>query len=41
MILLLFMYMHIPPLNEYLAGRYGEEFEAYRAKTRRLVPFVW
>jgi protein-S-isoprenylcysteine O-methyltransferase Ste14 len=41
MILLLFMYMHIPPLDEYLAGRYGEEFEAYRVKTRRLVPFVW
>ena len=41
MMLLLFMYVHIPPLDEYLAQRYGEEFEAYRAKTRRLVPFVW
>ena len=41
MMLLLFVYVHIPPLDEYLAQRYGEEFEAYRAKTRRLVPFVW
>ena len=41
MMLLLFMYVHIPPLDEYLAQRYGEEFKTYRAKTRRLVPFIW
>lgn len=41
MMLLMFMYLHIPPLDEYLAGRYGKEFEDYRAKTKRLIPFVW
>mgnify|MGYP001819221943 CR=1 FL=1 len=41
MMLLLFMFMHIPPLDEYLAERYGEEFEVYRRKTKRLIPFIW
>jgi steroid 5-alpha reductase family enzyme len=41
MMLLLFMFMHIPPLDDYLAERYGEEFEVYRTKTRRLIPFLW
>lgn len=41
MMLVLFMYVHIPPLDNYLAERYGNEFENYRAKTKRLVPFVW
>ena len=41
MMLLLFMYVHIPPLDDYLAQRYGEEFKAYRANTSRLIPFVW
>lgn len=41
MMLLLFMFVHIPPLDEYLAERYGEEFEAYRTKTKRLIPYVW
>lgn len=41
LMLLMFMYVHIPPLDAYLAQRYGEEFEAYRSKTRRMIPFVW
>lgn len=41
LMLLMFMFVHIPPLDDYLAERYGEEFEAYRAGTKRLVPFVW
>ena len=41
LMLLMFMFVHIPPLDQYLAERYGEEFEAYRARTRRLIPFVW
>lgn len=41
LMLLMFMYLHIPPLDRYLAERYGEEFEVYRAKTKRLIPFVW
>lgn len=41
LMLLMFMFVHIPPLDEYLAERYGKEFEAYRAKTKRLIPLVW
>jgi len=41
LMMLLFMFVHIPPLDQYLAQRYGEEFEAYRARTKRLIPFVW
>ena len=39
--LLMFMFIHIPPLDRYLAERYGDEFEAYRSKTKRLIPFIW
>lgn len=41
LMLLMFIFIHIPPLDQYLAERYGEEFEAYRTKTKRLIPFVW
>lgn len=41
LMLLMFMFIHIPPLDQYLAKRYGDEFEAYRRKTKRLIPFVW
>ena len=41
LMLLLFMFVHIPPLDHYLAERYGEEFDLYRAKTRRLIPYIW
>ncbi|MCW8925399.1 MAG: DUF1295 domain-containing protein [Xanthomonadales bacterium] len=41
LMLLMFMFVHIPPLDEYLAGRYGDEFKAYRSKTKRLIPLVW
>lgn len=41
LMLLMFMFVHIPPLDQYLAERYGEEFNAYRTKTKRLIPFVW
>ena len=41
LMLLMFMFIHIPPLDEYLAERYGEEFAVYRAKTKRLIPLVW
>jgi protein-S-isoprenylcysteine O-methyltransferase Ste14 len=37
----MFMFVHIPPLDKYLADRYGIEFETYRSKTKKLVPFVW
>lgn len=41
LMMLMFMFVHIPPLDQYLAERYGEEFEVYRARTKRLIPFVW
>jgi steroid 5-alpha reductase family enzyme len=41
LMMLMFMFVHIPPLDQYLAERYGEEFEIYRAGTKRLIPFVW
>jgi len=41
LMLLMFMFIHIPPLDEYLAGRYGEEFNVYRSKTKRLIPLIW
>lgn len=41
LMLLMFMFLHIPPLDEYLAERYGNEFKFYQSKTKRLIPFVW
>lgn len=41
LMLLMFMFLHIPPLDQYLAERYGQEFEDYRNKTKRLIPFIW
>jgi len=36
-----FIFFHIPALDAYLAHRYGAEFEAYAARTRKFVPFVY
>jgi len=36
-----FAFSGIPALDTYLAGRYGEDFRAYAARTKKLVPFVW
>lgn len=36
-----FAFSNIPMLDEYLRGRYGDEFKAYEAKTKKLIPFVW
>lgn len=41
LMLLMFMFIHIPPLDQYLAKRYGDEFGVYRSKTKRLIPFIW
>lgn len=32
---------HVPTLDAYLEQRYGEEFHAYRKRTKRLIPYVW
>ena len=37
----LFVFMHIPGLDEYLADRYPTEFPAYAAKTSKLVPGLY
>ena len=41
MMALMFIFLHIPGLDTYLAKRYGDEFTAYAAKTKKLVPFVY
>lgn len=38
---LMFIFLHIPGLDAYLAKRYGDEFTAYAAKTKKLIPFVY
>ena len=38
---LMFVFIHIPGLDAYLAQRYGDEFTAYAAKTKKLIPFVY
>ncbi len=37
----MFVFMHIPALDAYLDKRYGEEFRAYAATTKKLIPFVY
>lgn len=36
-----FVFFHIPALDAYLAERYGREFEAYAARTRKFIPLVY
>ena len=36
-----FIFYHIPPLDAYLAERYGEEFRAYASRTAKFVPFIY
>lgn len=38
---LFFAFFNVPQLDRHLAERYGEAFEAYARRTKRLVPFVW
>ncbi|WP_246059085.1 DUF1295 domain-containing protein [Shimia litoralis] len=37
----LFIFYHIPPLDAYLADRYGDEFRVYAKKTAKFVPFLY
>jgi len=41
LMLLGFVFLIIPTLDHYLAERYGEEFEAYAARTKKLIPFLY
>ncbi len=36
-----FVFYNIPKLDHYLASKYGTEFEAYRQKTKKFIPFVY
>jgi len=36
-----FAFFNAPQLDRHLAAKYGEEFEAYRKKTSRIIPFVY
>lgn len=36
-----FAFYNVPMLDRHLAAHYGAQFEAYRAHTKRLIPFVW
>ena len=38
---IMFAFVHIPALDAYLAKRYGDAFENYARKTKKLVPYVW
>jgi protein-S-isoprenylcysteine O-methyltransferase Ste14 len=35
------VFLNVPALDRYLAERYGEEFQAYAARTKKLIPFVY
>jgi len=37
----LFIFYHIPPLDKYLADRYGAEFKTYAGKTAKFLPFIY
>jgi len=36
-----FVWVHIPGLDEYLAGRYPDQFPDYARKTSKLIPFIY
>jgi steroid 5-alpha reductase family enzyme len=36
-----FVFGFIPALTRHLRGRYGEEFEAWRRRTKALIPFIY
>lgn len=37
----LFAFYNIPKLDSYLAEKYKAQFDAYRAKTKKLIPFIY
>jgi protein-S-isoprenylcysteine O-methyltransferase Ste14 len=37
----MFVLLHIPMLDRYLRGRYGDEFVEWERRTKKLVPFVY
>jgi steroid 5-alpha reductase family enzyme len=39
--LLGFAFLHIPTLDRYLAERYGQAFQGYLARTKKLIPYFY
>jgi len=37
----MFVFLHIPGLDAYLAERYGDAFTAYAARTKKLIPWLY
>lgn len=40
-IFLVFVFGYIPKSDDYLQNKYGEQFTAYKKKTKKLIPFIW
>jgi protein-S-isoprenylcysteine O-methyltransferase Ste14 len=40
-LLSMFMFQYIPVHDRYLREKYGESFEAYEKKTKKLIPFIY
>lgn len=36
-----FVFLHIPRLDKYLKGRYGDQYEAYAKRTNKLIPYLY
>lgn len=36
-----FAFYNVPQLDAHLADHYGDQFKAYAARTKKLVPFIW
>jgi len=36
-----FAFFNIPKLDAYLSSKYGEQFEEYRKKTKKFIPFIY
>lgn len=41
LMLLGFVFLHVPTLDGYLAERYGAAFDDYAARTKKLIPFIY
>ena len=41
LMLVFFAAFNVPALDKYLAGRYGQAFDEYTRKTKRLIPYIY
>ncbi|WP_438941202.1 methyltransferase family protein [Lysinibacillus parviboronicapiens] len=40
-LIFVFIFGYIPKSDDYLQNKYGEQFTAYKKKTKKLIPFIW